>query len=117
MTIVDQPQWFISGEACALCDGERHLAHIVRAGTRWFAFDATRPNGQGFRCLFLGSFIRRLTAMAAVESETLPAEISTTEAADPKRVHQLIMGMLKNSLVSRTTSRRRRDHSHRSNAA
>lgn len=118
MTIVGQPQWFISGEACALCDGERHLAHIVRAGTRWFVFDATHPNGHGIGCLFLGSFIRRLTAMAAAESETLPAETSAPmEAADPNRVQELTIGMLKDAEAARITSRRRRVHSHHPHAA
>ena len=117
MTLVGQPQWYISGEACALCDGERHLAHIVRAGTRWFAFDATQPNGHGIGCLFLGSFIRRLTAMAAAEAETIPPEISAPEAADPSRVQQLTIGMLKDAEAARTRSRRLRVHSHHPHAA
>jgi hypothetical protein len=72
------PRWFVSDNICALCDHERHLAHIVRQGSQWFAFDATRPNPEGLGCLFLGSFARSLTAMELAESETLnlPARVS-----------------------------------------
>src|SRR5579862_8647095 len=111
MTLAGQPQWFVSGEACALCDDERHLAHIVRAGSRWFAFDATHPNGEGIGCLFLGSFVRRSTAMAAAESETLQTEIAAPESPNNSRVRELTMGMLKNS------GRRRRVHVQHSDAA
>jgi hypothetical protein len=71
MRIVTLPKWFISDSVCALCDRERHLAHIVRQGRQWFAFDATRPGPEGLGCLFLGSFARILTAMEFAESETL----------------------------------------------
>ena len=117
MTNFGQPQWFISGEACALCDEERHLAHIVRAGTRWFVFDATHPNGEGWGCLFLGSFIRRSTAMAAAEAETLRADVSVPQAADSNRVCELTIGMLRDAEEVRSTPRRRRDHSHHTHAA
>jgi hypothetical protein len=109
MTVFGHPQWFVAGEACALCDEERHLAHIVRAGNKWFAFDATHPNGEGVGCLFLGSFVRRLSAMAAAETETLHKEVSAPESPDTSRVRELTLGMLKN--------RSRREHVRHSDAA
>lgn len=111
MTVAGHPQWFVSGEACALCDDERHLAHIVRAGNRWFAFDATHPNGEGVGCLFLGSFVRRLTAMAAAESETLQTDVVAPESSNTGRVRELTMEMLKDS------GRRRQVHIQHSDAA
>jgi len=71
MQSVTFPQWFVSDQVCALSDPERHLAHIVRIGEQWFAFDATRPNREGTGFAFLGSFVRRMTAMEAAESATL----------------------------------------------
>jgi len=71
MRIATPPKWFVSDNVCALCDDDRHLAHVVRQGSQWFLFDATRPNPAGYGCLFLGSFARPLTAMELAESETL----------------------------------------------
>jgi hypothetical protein len=107
MTLVGHAQWFISKEACALCDDERHLAHIVRAGERWFAFDATRPNGEGCGCLFLGSFVRLLTAMAAAESDTLKTEGVTARAEDPGRVQELTLALLRDAQQLAVAPRRR----------
>ncbi len=64
-------QWFISENVCALCDSERHLAHVVNIGGQWFAFDATHLNTDGAGCLFIGSFVCKASAMQAAESETL----------------------------------------------
>lgn len=66
-----QPQWYVSESVCALCDQGRHLAHIVRVGPRWFAFDATRRKREGIGCLLLGSFARQSAAMEAAESATV----------------------------------------------
>ena len=61
------PAWRISAQICALSDGERHLGHIVKVGSRWHAYDATRSNetGDGFLCL--GNFVSMESAKAAVE--------------------------------------------------
>jgi hypothetical protein len=111
MPAIPHPQWFVSGLACALCDDERHLAHVVRAGNRWFAFDATRANSEGNGCRLLGSFIRRLTAMAAAESETLGSRPVVAETSNAGRVHELTISMLKDF------GRRRREHAEHPDAA
>jgi hypothetical protein len=87
MRISAIPQWFVSDNVCALCDHDRHLAHIVRQGSQWFAFDATRPNPEGLGCLFLGSFARSLTAMEFAQSETLkiPARVSCRPVSTASR--------------------------------
>jgi len=61
------PAWRISAHICALSDGERHLGHIVKVGSRWHAYDATRSNEteDGFLCL--GNFISMEPAKGAVE--------------------------------------------------
>lgn len=60
--------WRMSDRVCGLCDQERHLAHIVKLGGRWFAFDATHSSAEGNGFLFLGSFAGRAAAMNAAES-------------------------------------------------
>lgn len=94
MQFISEPQWYVSGHACALCDQERHLAHIVKAGDRWFAYDATHADRDGRGFLLLGSFIRRLTAMEAAQAETLRTENDIPEAPDSDRVRELTIGML-----------------------
>jgi hypothetical protein len=61
------PAWRISAQICALSDGERHLGHIVKVGTRWHGYDATHSNetGDGFLCL--GNFVSMESAKHAVE--------------------------------------------------
>jgi hypothetical protein len=46
-------KWRDSRSICCFADGERHLGHIVRAGSRWLAFFGTRYNdtANGFRLL------------------------------------------------------------------
>jgi hypothetical protein len=63
----ERPGWRISDGVCTRADNERHLAHIVRLGGRWFAFDATRSSDEGGGFLFLGSFTRKETAMDVAE--------------------------------------------------
>ena len=46
--------WRDSRSFCCLADAERHLGHIVRAGSYWLAFDATRSNESGTWFRFLG---------------------------------------------------------------
>ncbi len=46
--------WRDSGSLCCLADDERHLGHIVKAGSYWLAFDATRSNESGTWFRFLG---------------------------------------------------------------
>lgn len=114
MEFVSQPQWYISGRACALCDQERHLAHIVRANDKWFAYDATHPNVEGSGFLLLGSFQRRLTAMEAAQSDTLNSETEVPQEADTERVRELTISMLAD-VVQETANpgnSRRRQHSH-----
>jgi hypothetical protein len=94
MQFLSQPQWYVSGQACALCDQERHLAHIVRANDKWFAYDATHTDRGGRGFLLLGSFVRRLTAMEAAQAETLRTESEVPEAPDSDRVRELTIGML-----------------------
>jgi hypothetical protein len=112
MQFVSQPQWYVSGEACALCDQERHLAHIVRANDKWFAYDATHPNGEGTGFLLLGSFVRRVTAMEAAQSATLKTESEIPQEADFDRVRELTLSMLADSTPA-TEHSRRRQHAHR----
>ena len=64
---LERPDWHISDHICARCDHERHLAHIVKVGDQWLAFDATHANSEGNGLLFLGSFAQRETAMDAAE--------------------------------------------------
>jgi hypothetical protein len=61
------PVWRDSPSVCALADDQRHLGHIVRAGNRWLAFDATHVNeaGTGFR--LLGCWMDIALAKCAVE--------------------------------------------------
>ncbi len=96
MRIPTLPKWFISDSVCALCDRERHLAHIVKQGSQWFAFDATRPATEGLGCLFLGSFARIFTAMEFAESETLntPARVACRPVSiDSRRFRNLPVAM------------------------
>jgi hypothetical protein len=64
---LERPGWRISDRVCSRSDHERHLAHIVRLGDKWLAFDGTRSGREGNRFLFLGSFARKETAMDAAE--------------------------------------------------
>ena len=63
--------WQISDKVCVLSDSARHLAHVVKLGDRWFAFDGTHSNEEGSGFLFLGSFAIRETAMDAAEESVL----------------------------------------------
>jgi len=94
MQYVSQPQWYVSGQACALCDQERHLAHVVRANDKWFAYDATHPDRDGTGFLLLGSFVRRCTAMEAAQVETLRTDAEVPQATDSERVRELTIAML-----------------------
>jgi hypothetical protein len=111
MPLLSQPQWYVSGQACALCDQERHLAHVVRANDKWFAYDATHSDSAGSGFLLLGSFVRRLTAMEAAQTETLRTESEVPEAPDTERVRELTIGMLADVGTS-ATDFRRRHHAH-----
>ena len=64
-----QRAWRISGEICIMCDDERQLAHVVKIGDRWFAFDATRSNDDDTGFSYLGSFARKEAAMQAIEAD------------------------------------------------
>lgn len=64
-------QWFVADNLCALCDSERHLAHVVKVRGLWLVFDATQLSGDESGCNLLGTFARKLTAMEAAESELL----------------------------------------------
>jgi hypothetical protein len=110
MQFLSQPQWYVSGQACALCDQERHLAHIVRANDKWFAYDATHSDRGGTGFLLLGSFVRRVTAMEAAQAETLRCESEVPEAADSERVRELTIGMLADASPATGDSRRRDYH-------
>ncbi len=59
--------WRDSSSVCSLADSERHLGHLVRAGSHWLAFDATHvnDNGTGFRVL--GGYTSITAAKRAVE--------------------------------------------------
>jgi hypothetical protein len=112
MQFLSQPQWYVSGQACALCDQERHLAHIVRANDKWFAYDATHADREGSGFLLLGSFVRRLTAMEAAQAETLRTESEIPEAPNPDLVRELTIGMLAGAGQELGDSRRRQHNSH-----
>ncbi len=71
MQPVTLAKWFISDNICALCDSERHLAHVVRVRGLWLVFDATHLSGDESGCNLLGTFARKLTAMDAAEAELL----------------------------------------------
>jgi hypothetical protein len=62
-----QPEWQIADGVCALCDSERHLAHIVLVGDRWFVFDATHTGETEAGFFFVGSYAEREAAMDAAE--------------------------------------------------
>jgi hypothetical protein len=115
MQFLSQPQWYVSGQACALCDQERHLAHIVRANDKWFAYDATHADKEGRGFLLLGSFVRRLMAMEAAQAATLmqmQTESEVPEAPDSDRVQELTIGMLAGAGQSPGDSRRRQHDGH-----
>jgi hypothetical protein len=108
MQFINQPQWYVSGQACALCDQERHLAHIVRANDKWYAYDATHSDREGSGFLLLGSFVRRRTAMEAAQAEILRTESSDVpQAPDSDRVQELTIGMLADADNAAQDSRRR----------
>jgi hypothetical protein len=110
MQFLSQPQWYVSGQACALCDQERHLAHIVRANDKWFVYDATHADREGRGFLLLGSFVRRLTAMEAAQAETLRTDSDVPEASDSDRVRELTIGMLADAGRATGDSRHRHYH-------
>ena len=107
MEFLSQPQWYVSGQACALCDQERHLAHIVRANDKWYVYDATHPNREGDGFLLLGSFVRRMTAMEAAQAETLKTDSEVPEETDSERVRELTISMLADAGHATSNSRRR----------
>ena len=61
-------EWRNSNSVCALADGERHLGHVVRIGTRWHAFDATHFNEEGNSFRPLGKFVSLEAAKSAIEA-------------------------------------------------
>jgi phage repressor protein C with HTH and peptisase S24 domain len=73
---IDRRGWQISDRLCAWSDQERHLAHIVKLGDRWFASDSTHSSGESGGFLFLGSFAGKEAAMDAAE-----------DAVSLKRIH------------------------------
>jgi hypothetical protein len=58
--------WEESASVLALCDSERHLAHIVKLGDAWMAIDATHSNdsSDGFRVLGVYAELRHAKAAA-----------------------------------------------------
>jgi len=93
-------KWYVSENVCALCDPERHLAHVVRLRSQWYVIDATHTSFEKMGCLFIGSFARRQTAMQAAESEVLghPAPIAMRRGApDMSRVRGLAAALLRQS--------------------
>jgi hypothetical protein len=93
-------KWYVSENVCALCDPERHLAHVVRLRGQWFVFDATHASIPKMGCLFVGSFARRQTAMQAAESEVLghPAPVAMRGGApDMSRVRGMAAALLRQS--------------------
>jgi hypothetical protein len=58
--------WHDSDQVCALSDNERHLGHAVKLH-QWHAFDATRPDPDGYGFTFLGAFPERGLAKEAVQ--------------------------------------------------
>jgi hypothetical protein len=52
-------KWRDSRSICCLADAERHLGHIVRAGSCWLAFDATHGNESAKRAVELGLSMKR----------------------------------------------------------
>jgi len=107
MQFASQPQWYVSGHACALCDQERHLAHVVRANDKWFAYDATHADRDGSGFLLLGTFVRRRTAMEAAQADTLRTEAEVPQARDIDRVRELTVAMLADTPTATGHSRRR----------
>ncbi len=65
--------WRDSDSVCALVDDGRHMGHMVKAGSCWLAYDATRTNesGTGFR--LLGSWKEAAAAKFALEEALAPA--------------------------------------------
>lgn len=91
-------KWYVSDNVCALCDPERHLAHVVRLKTQWFVFDATHPNMEKIGCRFVGSFAHKQTAMQAAESDVLghAAPVAIRDGApDESRVRGLAAALLR----------------------
>ena len=91
-------KWYVSENVCALCDPERHLAHVVRLRSQWFVIDATHTSFQKLGCLFIGSFARRQAAMQAAEAEVLghPAPVAMRRGApDMSRVRGLAAALLR----------------------
>ena len=75
------PEWRNSFSVCALADRERHFGHVVKMGSQWHAFDATRFNdeGNGFRSL--GNFVSLQVAKKATEMACLYARDLTVRLA------------------------------------
>jgi len=91
-------KWYVSENVCALCDPERHLAHVVRLRSQWFVIDATHTSFEKLGCLFIGSFARRQAAMQAAEAEVLghPAPVAMRRGApDMSRVRGLAAALLR----------------------
>jgi hypothetical protein len=66
--------WRDSNSICALADAERHLGHIVRAGSFWLAFDATHVDESGTGFQLLGCCVSVDAAKCLVEHviDTIP---------------------------------------------
>lgn len=73
-------------DAHALLDDDRHLGHVFKAGRRWEAWDATRPDPALSGFLFLGRFPSADAAKQAVEKSVL----STRTSAKPERRKLLV---------------------------
>jgi SOS-response transcriptional repressor LexA len=85
-----RPDWRISDHVCVRSDHERHLAHIIKLGDEWLAFDATRYNREGNGFLCLGSFAQREAAMDAADKGAGVVRIdraSPRGRAVPKALH------------------------------
>ena len=99
-------KWYVSENVCALCDPERHLAHVVRLRSQWFVIDATHSSAEKMGCLFIGSFARRQTAMQTAEAEVLghPAPVAMRgNARDMSRVRGLAAALLRQTHRSSQT--------------
>ncbi|HVW08700.1 MAG TPA: hypothetical protein VHC90_08960 [Bryobacteraceae bacterium] len=101
-------KWYVSENVLALCDPERHLAHVVRLRSQWFVFDATHSETAKLGCQFVGSFARRQTAVQAAEAEVLghPAPIAMRGSTpDMSRVRGLAAALMRqNTRPSRRRS-------------
>ncbi len=60
-------KWSDSSAVCGFADAERHLGHIVKAGSYWLAYDATHLNETGTGFQLLGTSTDIDAAKRAVE--------------------------------------------------